>query len=105
MTIDLKGKKFIPLRDYVLGTEITEKFELTGIEKLLVVTPEQLYLDGKEVPTNKLIIEKTGRSIVESDLVKEGAEVIFDGRGVDLDFNGTKYKLIKESNIFGALEP
>lgn len=104
MTIDLKGKKFIPLRDYVLGTEVTEKFELTGIEKL-VATPEQLFLDGKEVPTNKLIIEKTGRSVTEPDLVKEGAEVIFDGRGVELDFNGKKYKLIKESNIFGALEP
>lgn len=104
MRIDLKGKKFIPLRDYVLGTEITEKFQLTGIEKL-VATPEQLYMDGKDIPTNKLKVEKVGRSIVESDLVKEGAEVIFDGRGVELDFNGTKYKLIKESNIFGALEP
>lgn len=104
MQIDLKGKKFIPLRDYVLGTEIKEKFELTGIEKL-VATPEQLFLDGKEIPTNKLTVVKVGRSIVESDLVKEGSEVIFDGRGVELDFNGTKYKLIKESNIFGALEP
>lgn len=104
MQIDLKGKKFIPLRDYVLGTEITEKFELTGIEKL-VATPDQLFLDGKDVPTNKLTVKKVGRSIVESDLVKEGAEVIFDGRGIELDFNGTKYKLIKESNVFGVLEP
>ena len=103
MNIKLNGKKFIPLRDYVVGEVIEEKFEITGSK--FIATAEELEKNGKMFPTNRLIVKNVGQAVVEKDKVREGAEALFDGRGIELELDGYKVRLLKESNLFGIIEP
>lgn len=103
MEIDTKGKKFIPLRDYMLGKVVQEEY-IPETKQSLIISIHDAENVGKKINTNKVVLEVLGNGIVEKDKIQVGVEAVFNGGGIDINVSGEKYKLLKEQNIIGVLQ-
>lgn len=85
-----------PLKSRILAKQIIETAkEETGSGILL--TP----FEQKDKPTNRLNVLRVGKDVEE---IKEGDELIWDGRATRIEYEGETYVVTEEKNGIAIVE-